>query len=330
LYFCKILKKKILNSLEQDFQSVLAGKKPENLYNPIGYILMQSGKRLRPQLVTMSVEMFGGDMQNAQFLAEAFEMLHNFTLIHDDIMDDAPIRRGKETVYKKWNGNIAILSGDALANMAFQQLLKMPCPAEKLIQIAKLFSQTSIEVCEGQQFDLDFETQETVTIEEYINMIRLKTAVMFAGCLKAGAMFADADEQSQQAIYDFGVHLGIAFQLADDVLDVYAETPAFGKTIGGDIRDNKKTYLYLKALELANPAQKATLQQLFATPTTDLDEKYKVVRQIFDDVDIKKQTEDTIQNYSELSLQDLQRVNVPDSKKEAFKAIVLKLNNRQK
>lgn len=319
-----------MNSLEQDFQSVLAGKQPENLYNPIGYVLMQSGKRLRPQLVTMSVEMFDGDLKNAQFLAEAFEMLHNFTLIHDDLMDNAPIRRGKATVYNKWNGNIAILSGDALANMAFQQLLKMPCSADKLIQIARLFSQTSIEVCEGQQFDLDFETQETVTIEEYINMIRLKTAVMFAGCLKAGAMFAEADEQSQQAMYDFGIYLGIAFQLADDVLDVYAETPAFGKVIGGDIRDNKKTYLYLKALELANRAQQETLRQLFATPTIHLTEKYNTVRQIFDDLDIKTQTEEAIRSYSELSLRELQHIHVSEEKKEMFKSMVLKLNNREK
>lgn len=319
-----------MNSLEQDFREVVAGKEPANLYEPIFYILMQSGKRIRPQLVEMAVEMFDGNKKNACFLAEAFEMLHNFTLIHDDIMDEAPIRRAHETVYQKWNSNIAILSGDALANMAFQQLLKMPCKAEKLIEIAKLFSQTSIEICEGQQYDLDFETQENVTIEAYLNMIRLKTAVMFAGCLKAGAMFADADEQNQQALYDFGIHLGIAFQLADDVLDVYADIPTFGKTIGGDIRDNKKTYLYLKAFEQATPSQKKQLKMLFATPTVHFDDKFHIVRAIFDNLHVKSLTESVIVDYSEKSLQDLQRVKVSEHKKEPLKILALKLINREK
>lgn len=319
-----------MKTLEQEFQAVLAGKKPENLYNPISYILMQPGKRLRPQLVHMAVDLFDGNSEQAQLLASAFEMLHNFTLIHDDIMDMAPIRRGKATVYKKWNSNIAILSGDALAIMAFQQLLKLDCDNQTVIDIAKVFSETSLEICEGQQFDLDFETQENVTIDEYINMIRLKTAVMFAGCLKAGSILVSADEQSRQALYDFGIDLGIAFQLADDNLDVYADVATFGKTVGGDIRDNKKTFLYLKALELANAEQNQQLQQWFSTPTTDFDGKYKAVKQIFDDLDVRKVTDDEVLRYVNKALADLERVQVSDEKKMALYDLAVKLINREK
>lgn len=319
-----------MNTLEQEFQAVIEGKKPANLYDPISYILLQSGKRLRPKLVHLAVGLFDGDPEQAQLVAMAFEMLHNFTLIHDDIMDVAPIRRGKETVFKKWNSNIAILSGDALAIMAFQQLLKLNCNQQTIIDIAKVFSNTSLEICEGQQYDLDFETQEKVTIDEYINMIRLKTAVMFAGCLKSGAILVGADEKSQQALYDFGIHLGIAFQLADDNLDVYADVAEFGKTIGGDIRDNKKTYLYLKALELASEEQKHQLLQLFATPTTDFEQKYKTVRKIFDDLKVKQVTEEQIRHYVDLALQDLASVNVAEEKKENLKSLAIRLIDRQK
>lgn len=319
-----------MNTLEQEFQAVMAGKQPANLYDPISYILLQSGKRLRPQLVHMAAALFDGDPKQAQYVAMAFEMLHNFTLIHDDIMDEAPIRRGKETVYKKWNSNIAILSGDALAIMAFQQLLKLNCDNQIIINIAKVFSDTSLEICEGQQFDLDFETQEHVTIDEYVNMIRLKTAVMFAGCLKSGAILVGADAQSCQALYDLGIHLGLGFQLADDVLDVYGDEATFGKSIGGDIRDNKKTYLYLKALELANPSQKQQLQQLFSTPTINFEEKYQTVRSIFDDLKVKDITESLILEYVDKSMEDLAKVQVPEEKKEALKSLIMKLVNRQK
>lgn len=319
-----------MNTIEQDFQCALEGKKPANLYDPISYILMQPGKRLRPQMVHIVVDMFGGDPHQARKVAMAFEMLHNFTLIHDDIMDVAPMRRGKETVYKKWNSNIAILSGDALAIMALQQLVKLECAPETTIKIADLFAKTALEICEGQQYDLDFETQASVTLDEYINMIRLKTAVMFSGCLKAGAILVNADEQSQQALYDFGIHLGLAFQLADDVLDVYATTPAFGKTIGGDIRDNKKTYLYLMALEQASPAQREQLVQLFAVPTTNFEEKYSIVRGIFDDLDIRTQTLDQVRRYAAMSLKDLDRVNLPEEKKQILKELSIKLIDREK
>lgn len=319
-----------MNTIEQEFQLILEDRKPSNLYDPIAYILLQSGKRLRPKLVHLAVEMFGGDEKQAQILAMAFEMLHNFTLIHDDIMDVAPIRRGKETVYKKWNSNIAILSGDALAIMAFQQLLKLNCDNRIIIEIAKVFSQTSLEICEGQQYDLDFETQQHVSIEDYILMIRKKTAVMFAGCLKSAAIMMSAEEESTQALYDFGIHMGIAFQLADDVLDVYATSAEFGKTIGGDIRDNKKTYLYLKALQDASPEQNKTLEDLFAVPTGDFEQKFKIVRGIYDDLNIKNHTENQIKHYLDLALADLRKVKVEEEKKCAFYELINQLEDRKK
>ncbi|MBO4504761.1 MAG: polyprenyl synthetase family protein [Bacteroidales bacterium] len=319
-----------MKTLEQEFQEILAGKEPVNLYDPIEYILLQPGKRLRPQLVHDVVEMFGGDPEQARLVAMAFEMLHNFTLIHDDIMDMAPIRRGRPTVYKKWNSNIAILSGDALAIMAFQQLLKLPCDKQIIIDIANLFSRTSLEICEGQQYDLDFETQEHVSLDEYLNMIRLKTAVMFAGCLKAGALLVSAYEESQQALYDFGIHLGLAFQLADDVLDVYGDERTFGKSIGGDIRENKKTYIYLKALELATPEQRAQLKGLFAVPTTDFEAKYKAVRAIFDATNVKAVTDDLVMSYTMQAKEDLERVNLPADKKRNLQNLLDKLINREK
>ena len=319
-----------MKTLEQEFQEILAGKEPLNLYKPIEYILLQPGKRLRPQLVHDVVEMFGGDPEQARLVAMAFEMLHNFTLIHDDIMDMAPIRRGRPTVYKKWNSNIAILSGDALAIMAFQQLLKLPCDQKIIIDIANLFSCTSLEICEGQQYDLDFETQEHVSLDEYLNMIRLKTAVMFAGCLKAGALLVSADKESQQALYDFGIHLGLAFQLADDVLDVYGDERTFGKSIGGDIRENKKTYIYLKALELATPEQRAQLKEFFAVPTTDFEAKYKAVRAIFDATNVKAVTDDLIMSYTMQAKDDLERVHLPADKKKSLQNLLDKLINREK
>ena len=285
---------------------------------------------MRPQLVHDVVEMFGGDPEQARLVAMAFEMLHNFTLIHDDIMDMAPIRRGRPTVYKKWNSNIAILSGDALAIMAFQQLLKLPCDQKIIIDIANLFSCTSLEICEGQQYDLDFETQEHVSLDEYLNMIRLKTAVMFAGCLKAGALLVSADKESQQALYDFGIHLGLAFQLADDVLDVYGDERTFGKSIGGDIRENKKTYIYLKALELATPEQRAQLKDFFAVPTTDFEAKYKAVRAIFDATNVKAVTDDLIMSYTMQAKDDLERVHLPADKKKSLQNLLDKLINREK
>ena len=319
-----------MNTIEQQFQEILNGRNPENLYKPISYILLQPGKRLRPQLVRMASSMFGGDPEQTELVATAFEMLHNFTLIHDDIMDKADVRRGQPTIYRKWNSNIAILSGDALAVMAMQQLLKLQCAPETILAIMDIFAQTALEVCEGQQYDLDFETMEEVSIDDYLNMIRLKTAVMFAGCLKSGGRFAGADEQSLQSLYDLGVHLGYAFQLADDLLDVYADEEVFGKAVGGDIKDNKKTFVFLKALELADEAEKKTLRHLFSITDMDETEKFTKVKAIFDSVAVKEVTEEAIAHYTNLCLEDIQRINAPEEKKANLLTLVHQLQTRNK
>lgn len=319
-----------MNTIEQHFQEILQDRKPKNLYNPITYILMQPGKRLRPQLVRMASGMFGGDPEQTKLVATSFEMLHNFTLIHDDIMDKADVRRGQPTVYKKWNSNIAILSGDALAVMAMQQLLKLHCAPETVLDLLALFAQTALEVCEGQQYDLDFESEDTVSINDYIGMIRLKTAVMFAGCLKAGGLLAGADDASLQALYDLGIHLGYAFQLADDLLDVYADESVFGKAVGGDIKDNKKTFVYLKALELADKTQRDELHRLFSSSDMNEQEKFCRVKAIFDAVNVKEFTEKEINRYTNLCLEDIERIHAQEESKTVVISLVNQLQSRKK
>ncbi|HPE39907.1 MAG TPA: polyprenyl synthetase family protein [Bacteroidales bacterium] len=304
-----------MKNLEYYFNSLTDEREPNNLYEPIHYILQQGGKRIRPKLVEIATEIFGGDIEHAIYPAAAFEMLHNFTLIHDDIMDLAPLRRGKETVYKKWNNNIAILSGDALATMALQQILKTPVEPERVLKMAELFAQTSLEICEGQQYDLDFEKQDNVTIDQYIEMIRLKTAVMLAGCLKVGAILANASEADQDEIYLFGIHIGLAFQLQDDLFDVYSDAETFGKQIGGDIKSNKKTYLYLLALELANCEQKSALTKWFSIESCNSDEKFMQVKSIFDQLKISKITEEKIHFYVDSALINIERLSISNQHK---------------
>ncbi len=303
------------NSLNSHFIKLSSDKTPVTLYKPIEYILLQEGKRIRPKLVMLATELFEGDPKAAFFAAAGFEMLHNFTLIHDDIMDNAPIRRGKETVYKKWNANIAILSGDALATMALEEILKTPTDSETVLKLISLFARTSIEICEGQQYDLNFETTENVTIAEYLEMIRLKTAVMLAACLKAGAIISQTTMDNQNNIYQFGINLGIAFQLMDDLLDVYSDKNIFGKEIGGDIESNKKTYLYLRAIQDGTDSQRQILKQQFASPEKKEKEKFFTVKGLFDDLDIKTKTENLIQEYIEKAYSSLDKITVASEKK---------------
>ncbi|MDR2971326.1 MAG: polyprenyl synthetase family protein [Bacteroidales bacterium] len=312
------------------FNNIAQNTEPYNLYAPVNYIMSQGGKRIRPQLVILAAELFGAKAEEAFYPATAYEMLHNFTLIHDDIMDNAPIRRGKETIYKKWNSNIAILSGDVLASMAMKQLLKTPCNPEILIKMSELFIQTSIEICEGQQYDLDFETQEEVTLDEYLNMIRLKTAVMLAGCLKTGAILANASENDQNTIYQFGINLGLAFQLVDDLLDVYADTETFGKEIGGDIQENKKTYLYLIALRNANETQLKQLQHFFSSNHYPKNEKFNAVKTIFNDLRCKEETEKKIDEYLENAYKNIDEISLGSNQKRILKKLALKISKRSK
>lgn len=317
-------------NLEELFLSSTQGKEPESLYAPIEYVLMQSGKRVRPRLVQLSSELFDGDPTQSLYIGAAFEMLHNFTLIHDDIMDEAPIRRGKDTVYKKWNSNIAILSGDALANMAVQKILDSDMAYEPKFQIIDLFIKTSLEVCEGQQYDLNFETDGHVAIDNYMEMIRLKTAVMFGGCLKAGAILAGASKEDQDALYKFGVDLGIAFQLQDDLLDIYSEQDVFGKKKGMDIQDNKKTYPYLRALEEASKEQQEELIALFSSRDIDFEEKLSRIMAIYDDLQIKEKTEAMSDRYIKSALENLDAVNQPADKKNNLIEMARQLCKRVK
>ena len=317
-------------NLDTFFNEIARNLEPKNLYTPVNYIMAQEGKRLRPQLVIIAAELFGATPEEAFYPATAFEMLHNFTLIHDDFMDNASIRRGKETIYKKWNSNIAILSGDVLASLAMQQLLKTPCAPETLITMSKLFLQTTIEVCEGQQYDLDYETKEEVTIDEYMNMIRLKTAVMLAACLKTGAILANASEQDQNILYEYGINLGLAFQLVDDLLDVYADAETFGKEIGGDIQENKKTYLYIIALQNANEIQKNQLHHYFTSNHYSKIDKYNAVKTIFNALHCKEKTENKIGEYLQKACQNVDQLSLEFAQKEVLINLAYKLSKRSK
>jgi len=320
-----------LNKLEEYFKKISLNREPANLYNPIYYTLSQGGKRLRPKLVMMSTRFFGGDEEAALHPAAAFEMLHNFTLIHDDIMDNAPIRRGQPTVYKHWNSNIAILSGDALATLALQEMLHTPAQPETIIALTDLLSQTSVEICEGQQKDLDFETSENVSIDDFIQMIRYKTAVMLAGCLKAGAILSGATPADQEAIYQYGINIGIAFQLKDDLLDVYGDTNIFGKPIGGDIRENKKTYLYLRSLQDAQDTDKQQLLHYFSSTNFDEKEKFLAVTNIYEKLDIKHKTEAQIEAYVQKALVELGKISAGnETGKNDFITLANELSSRNK
>lgn len=313
----------LINKLieEQNFK-----KQPAALYEPIHYVMSQGGKRLRPLLTLLSCDLFGGDLQKALYPAMAIEVFHNFTLVHDDIMDKAPLRRGKETVYKKWNSNIAILSGDTMFAMAYQFAIMTDHAV--IPEILDVFSKTAIEVCEGQQLDMDFESTENVSIQEYIEMIRLKTAVLLAASLKIGAIAAGADKNSIEKIYDFGIHLGIAFQLKDDLLDVYGDVEKFGKMSGGDIITGKKTYLILKALDLATPDQYDRLRHLYSDATLDTAYKIAEVKAIFNALQIEKHVSLIMDEYFNKSLTFLSNVNAPEVSKLAVREYAQYLFNR--
>jgi len=301
-------------------------KEPETLYEPIQYILNLGGKRLRPVLTLMTAEIFNQDYKQALNAALSIEVFHNFSLVHDDIMDDAPLRRGKETVHEKWNVNTGILSGDAMLIMAYQ--LFENYEPNTFQALAKLFSKTAIEVCEGQQYDVDFETRNDVTIAEYLKMIEYKTAVLVAAAMKMGAIVAKATVEDQNNMYQFGKNLGIAFQLQDDYLDAFGDPKTFGKQVGGDIIENKKTYLYIKALEFSNDNDKAELQQLFSSNPEDSSAKIEVVKQHFVSSGSAEATKKAIQYYTEQAFKTLESLNISNDKKKLLKDFGGGLMNR--
>ena len=301
---------------------------PSELYAPISYIMSQGGKRMRPTLCLLACDMFGGNVDDCMIPAVAAEIFHNFTLVHDDIMDQAPLRRGMETVYHKWNSDIALLSGDTMLIKAFQYVLatKKEYSYEVFAELCKV----ALEVCEGQQFDLNFETQDNVSLDAYLEMIRLKTAVLLGSVLKIGAIVAKADAKNQKAIYDFGINLGLAFQLQDDIFDCYGDVKVFGKMTGGDISDNKKTYLYLKALELASEDDRNILKQLFAMPKGRDENKIQTVLNIYDKYDVKNIVTELMTKYYHDSLKNLDDIDLPEEKKLILRDYAAYLYTRNK
>jgi geranylgeranyl diphosphate synthase type II len=303
-------------------------RKPAELYQPIHYILSLGGKRIRPALALMACNLFSEDVMSSVKPALAIELFHNFTLIHDDIMDNAPLRRNQPTVHEKWDNNVAILSGDAMQIQAFQ--LMCEAPLGKLKTLLDIFNATAIEVCEGQQYDMNFAIRNDVSLEEYIQMIELKTSVLLAASLKIGAVCGDASENEAQKLYEFGRNLGIAFQIQDDYLDVYADQEIFGKTVGGDIAENKKTFLLIKALELAKGQHAVVLQNAINNHIFDTGEKIKQVRQVYDELNIPPITRKTISDYSDKAFGFLDLVQLPEERKIILRQTALELMNREK
>lgn len=322
MYSIEELQKKISDSLK----NLPVYGKPDGLYQPISYTMEQGGKRIRPLFVLISNQMFGGNGDDALPAATAIEIFHNFTLLHDDIIDRAPLRRGYETVYQKWNTNIAILSGDTMFAIAYGELAKSK--PELLPGLMRVFTQTAIEVCEGQQFDIDFEEQDDVNLLDYLNMIRLKTAVLLAASLKIGAMIAGASETEANKIYNFGINLGIAFQLQDDLLDAFGDQQVFGKQTGGDIAANKKTVLFLKALEKADVQTAHELERYYSVNGITPEEKVKKVMAIFSKLDVKPETEKLINHYFAKAIEMLDAISVNEDSKKVLRNLSNKMLKR--
>ena len=301
-------------------------KEPATLYEPMLYILGQGGKRLRPVLVLMAAEVFDCSYEKALDAALAIEIFHNFSLVHDDIMDDAPIRRGKPTVHEKWDINTGILSGDAMLINAYQ--LFENYEGETFKELAKLFSKTAIEVCEGQQYDIDFETREDVAIEEYLKMIEYKTAVLVGAALKMGAIVAKTSQKNKKAIYEYGRLLGIAFQLQDDYLDAFGDPETFGKQPGGDIIENKKTFLYIKALELSKPEVASQLEHLYSINPSDSSAKVETVKAMFEESGAAGLIRKEIETYTKKAFSILERMEINDTKKAPLLAFGKMLMDR--
>lgn len=288
-------------------EALTMSRQPQSLYEPAKYVLSLGGKRLRPVLMMMAYQLFKEDVEKAAPQAMGIEIYHNFTLLHDDLMDRADMRRGKATVHKVWNDNAAILSGDAMTILAYQQMAD--CDENHLKDVIDLFSQTALEICEGQQLDMDFESRKDVTVAEYMEMIRLKTSVLLACALKTGAILADASASDADLLYDFGINMGLGFQLKDDLLDVYGHPEIFGKKIGGDILCNKKTFLLIKTWELADERQKSQLETWLDAADYDPEEKVRSVTDIYNKVGVKGISEQLIEDYSNRAALQLDQVS---------------------
>lgn len=316
-------------SLVNDFIAALPyERKPESLYEPIKYVLSMGGKRIRPVLMLMSYNLYKENPESILMQAVALETYHNYTLLHDDLMDNADVRRGKPTVHKKWNANTAILSGDSMLVVAYQRMAK--CPQDKLKEVIDLFTETALEIGDGQQYDMDFETRTDVTEDEYIEMIRLKTSVLLACAMKIGAILAGAPADDADNLYKFGEQMGLAFQLQDDLLDVYGDPKVFGKEIGGDITCNKKTYMLINAYNRANNEQRAELLKWVSAKDFDRKEKVAAVTRLYNEIGIRQLCEEKINYYFDEAKKYLAKVNVGEERKAILKQYADDMMKREK
>ena len=316
----------ILSLINEYLDNLPYERKPAGLYDPIKYVLSIGGKRIRPTLMLLAYNLYKEDPERILSSAVALETYHNYTLLHDDLMDNASVRRGQPTVHKKWDANTAILSGDSMLVLAYERLAK--CPVEKLKPVLDLFTETALEIGEGQQYDMDFETRNDVREEEYIEMIRLKTSVLLACATKMGAILADAPQEDADNLYKFGEQMGLAFQLQDDYLDVYGDPEVFGKAIGGDILCNKKTYMLINAFNLANDEQRKRLQQWVNAENPDPRQKIKAVTQIYNEIGISQLAEQKIKHYFNESRKYLEAINLPKERKLELEAYTDKMMKR--
>lgn len=318
----------LLSEINAYIDNLPYDRKPMSLYEPIRYVLSIGGKRIRPVLMLLAYNLYQDDPERIFPSACALETYHNYTLLHDDLMDCAPMRRGHQTVHEKWDANTAILSGDTMLVMAYERM--MQCNSEVLPEVIQLFTETALEICEGQQYDVEFETRDDVTEEEYIEMIRLKTSVLLACALKMGAIQAGASAEDAENLYRFGEQMGLAFQLQDDYLDVYGDAATFGKRIGGDIVSNKKTYMLINAYNKANRAQRAELDSWILRKDFNEEEKITAVTRLYNEIGIDQMALDKIAYYFEQSKKYLAAVQVPEERKAKLKAYSAKMMHRKK
>lgn len=317
----------LLDKINTHISEIQYTRTPEGLYNPVKYVLSLGGKRIRPVLMLLAYNLYREDVVSIYSPATAIEIYHNYTLLHDDLMDRADMRRGKATVHKVWNDNTAILSGDAMLVLAYQHMAQ--CPSSYLKEVMDLFSLTALEICEGQQMDMDFEQRNDVDEEEYLEMIRLKTAVLLAASLKIGAILGGASREDANGLYDFGMQIGVAFQLQDDLLDVYGDPEVFGKKIGGDILCNKKTYMLIKALERANKEQLTLLNGWITAEAYHPEEKIASVTDLYNQIGVKAVCENKMREYYTRAMNSLQTVSVTEDKKNELKKLMKHLMYRE-
>jgi Geranylgeranyl pyrophosphate synthase len=320
--------KELLEIVNHYLDSLAYDRKPASLYEPIKYVLDLGGKRIRPILMLLSYNLYKDNPKDILSAACALETYHNYTLLHDDLMDEAPLRRGQQTVHKKWNDNQAVLSGDSMLVLAYERLAK--CDTKHLEAALHLFTETALQIGEGQQYDMEFELRNDVTVEEYIEMIRLKTSVLLACATKMGAILADASKEDAENLYKFGEQIGLAFQLQDDYLDVYGDAKVFGKKIGGDITSNKKTYMLITAFNQANAEQRAELEKWINKSDFDTEEKIAAVTRLYNEIGVDKLAKEKMGFYYEQGKKFLDAVKLPDERKEALAAYAAEMMKRQR